>query len=259
VLLLALASSGASVGCRARGPRNTRVARALEVRTGVAAIDADLARVRSMQITVNEAEREYLETLAALATRLGPAQDAELTALTQSIRRAADELRTRGKMLILELDVTAAEAAVNNGDPSTGCDRFAQPANVHRCQSDLARMVRVVFHERSVTQAQSEDDPNATLDVDPRTLPPSTEAFATASAVAIAELAALRLRLGAVATDSESVRDRLRAASAPGRYASELRDAIEFLEGVAARARVARRQTTTAAEAIANGAQRAAQ
>lgn len=222
--------------------------------TGVASLDADLARVRSMQITVNESEREYLEILSTLAVRLSPTQDSELTALASAVRRAADELHTSGRALVLELDVSAAETVMHNGDARTGCDRFAQPANAHRCQTELSQLVRVVFHERPVRAADDEDPAN----VDPLLLPATNERFATATATAIAELAALRIRLRAVAEQAEPLRASLERASAPPRYQRELRDAVEFLEGVAARARVVGRQVTTAAEGLANSAQRAA-
>ncbi len=251
VLSLALAALG---GCGPKRPNATRVARALEVTTGDRELDRDLARLRSMQITVNESEREYLEILAALATRLSPTQDAELAALSNAVRRAADELHGRGKALMLELDVSGAEAVARDGDARTGCDQFAQPANVHRCQGELSTIVRVVFHERAVSSAEDAQE----VDVEVRSLPASSEAFATATATAVAELAALRIRLGAVSEAAEPLRDRLRAARTAPRFERELREAIEFLEGVAARARVTRRQVTTAAESLANSAQRAA-
>ncbi|MFO0557834.1 MAG: hypothetical protein U0269_37645 [Polyangiales bacterium] len=252
-LLVLLAAS--STGCPPRRATASRVARGLDVSTGVASLDADLARVRSMQITVNESEREYLEILSTLALRLSATQDPELTSLASAVRRAADELHANGKALALELDVSAAETVMRNGDSRTGCDQFAQPANAHRCQTDLSQLVRVVFHERPVRATDDDEDP---ADVDPLVLPVTNERFATATATAIAELAALRIRLGAVAERADPLRASLERASAPARYERELRDAIEFLVGVAARARVVRRQVTTAAEGLANSAQRAA-
>lgn len=249
-VLLALGATG----CPPKRTHATRVARGLDVTTGDAVIDGELSRVRSMQITVNESEREYLEILSALALRLSPTQDSELTSLTAAVRRAADTLHSNGRALALELDVTGAETVMRHGDPRTGCDRFTQPANAHRCQTDLSQVVRVVFHERAVRAAESEDE----ADVDPLTLPATREPFALATATTIAELAALRIRLGAVAEQADPLRESLQRARPSRRYERELRDAIEFLSGVAARARVVRRQVTTAAEGLANSAQRAA-
>jgi hypothetical protein len=232
------------------------VARVLDVRTGIASLDANLARVRSMQITVNESDREFREILSTLALELSPTQDAELASLTSAIRRAADELHANGKDLALEFDETAAESVMRNGDARTGCDRFAQPANAHRCQTELSRFVRVVFHERAM-RAPNEND-EGSEDLDPQWLPATNERFATATATAIAALAALRIRLDAVIEHSEPLRASLERESVPAQYQREIQDAIEFLVGVAARVSVLRGQITAAIEGLANSAQRTA-
>lgn len=251
---LAVLLAACSIGCTPRRTSASRVARVLDVRTGIASLDANLARVRSMQITVNESDREFREILSTLALELSPTQDAELASLTSAIRRAADELHANGKDLALEFDETAAESVMRNGDARTGCDRFAQPANAHRCQTELSRFVRVVFHERAVRAPNDE----GSEDLDPQWLAATNERFATATATAIAALAALRIRLDAVIEHSEPLRASLERESVPAQYQREIQDAIEFLVGVAARVSVLRGQITAAIEGLANSAQRTA-
>jgi len=242
-------------GCARQAPRATRVAQVLDVpATGDPRIDAEFARVRAMQIAVNESDREYLETLALLASRLAPALDTELVSVAAELRRRADALFDQGTTLLVELDTDAAEAALAEGAPQVGCDRFATVANVHRCQTELAHVVSLRIRERPATRLRAEEEEG----LETTTYPETSVAWATAAKHAIAELVALRLRLAAVVNLTDPTKARLEALQVPASHRRELQDAIEFLSTVSSRARVQRRLATTAAETLANAIQRTA-
>jgi hypothetical protein len=252
---LLLSLSAALLRCAPKVPAPTRVARAMEVPpTGDRALDGEFERVRAMQITVNESDREYLESLVALAARLSASQDPELPSVAGALRRRADELFDRGRALLVEFDTSAAERALEEGDERLGCDRFTRAANVHRCQTDLARTIPVVVRERPAQLEVNEDED------EPRRVeyPETTLEWALAARVAISELIALRLRLAAVVAIAEPAKQRLSAARVPRSHERERRDAVEFLTCVGARARVQRRMVTTGAETLINALQRTA-
>lgn len=244
-----------SSGCTRATVRPTRVAQVLDVApTGNAQIDAEFARVRAMQIAVNESDRDYLETLATLASRLSHTQDSELAAVAGELRRRADTLFDQGTTLVVDLDPASAESAVNAGAPQLGCDRFAHVANVHRCQTELSRVISLVIRERPATRLRSEEQDST----DTTTYPETSVDWALAAKTAIAEFVALRLRLGAVVDLTDPTKEKLEQMRVPASHRRELQDAIEFLTTVSARARVQRRLATTAAETIANAIQRTA-
>ncbi|MBL8682262.1 MAG: hypothetical protein JNK05_24050 [Myxococcales bacterium] len=242
-------------GCTRTTVRATRVAQVLDVApTGDPRIDAEFARVRAMQVTVNESDRDYLETLANLASRLSPSQDAELASVAGELRRRADTLFDQGSTLVVDLDPTSADAAVHQGAPQLGCDQFANVANVHRCHTELSRAVSLVIRERPATRLRADEDEG----IDSTTYPETSVDWALSAKTAIAELVALRLRLGAVVDLTDPTKERLEALRVPASHRRELQDAIEFLTTVSARARVQRRLATTAAETLANAIQRTA-
>jgi hypothetical protein len=247
-------ASALSAGCAPTARPATRVARVLQVTpTGDRAADAAFERVRSLQIALNESERDYLEALEALAARISPRQDAELASLAGALRARADALFAQGKALSLTLDTTAAEAMMAHPDANAGCDGFAQPANVHRCQVELARSVVATLEERPSSRPAPTDEEEEEVT---RRWPETREDFALATCVALGELSAIRLRLRAIARSADSVKLELTRARLGPSHREELRDAMEFLDGLSSRSRVQSRFATTAAETLANSVQR---
>ncbi len=233
--------------------RFTRVARALEVvSTGNRAVDGLFEHLRAMQIAVNESERDQLEILSTLARQFGPEQDPSLAALAEKLRSEADAAHREGITLTLDADDDLAQSMLSTPSPAHGCDGFARVGNVHRCQVELARTVRILWRTRATDGAEAELGQPITVG------PPCDEPFARAAAEAVGSLWALRLRLRALARAADPTREALTSARLPPSHEDERADALRFLDGLSSRARVQTRFTSTAIETLTRAMQRGA-
>ncbi len=245
VALMLLASGAVVASCDHTHTTNF-VARGRAVPpTGNRALDELFARVRILQLSLNESERFYLDTMttlsveldrvqmsereslgdagvrdAATLARFGTSSEPDLAGLANFVHSRSDLLRTQGRVLQLEMDTSSAEQLLASpNDPSGTCGVVTSVRGVRDCLTQLRGLVLVRVTEVSgrptgqTGQVGSDDGDSTENATDDELGEPSMDPgrpvsipFVDATVATLSSLIALRLRMDATGTRAAQLR-----------------------------------------------------